>query len=220
MNLLWPFRHAGLKVVSVVLAIFIWLIVAGEDTVERSLRIPLQFQPFPTDLELVSEPPSGVDVRIRGAAGIVSRTTAGDMAAVLDLAPATAGRRLFQITPQHVDVPFGIEVVQVAPATIAMVFERSTTREVPVIPLVEGEPAPGFVVGQIAADPATVEVVGPESAVAKVDEALTETVTIDGAREDVEASVTLGFTDPSLRLRTPGRAKVTVHVQPGTAKVP
>ncbi|MGE0705763.1 MAG: YbbR-like domain-containing protein, partial [Vicinamibacterales bacterium] len=129
----WPFRHIGLKIVSIVLAVFIWLIVAGEETVERGLRVPLQFQEFPQGLELVGEPPSDVDVRIRGAAGTVSRMTGGEMMAVVDLRAATAGRRLFQVTPENVQAPFGIQVVQVVPATVAMEFEPSTSREVPVV---------------------------------------------------------------------------------------
>jgi YbbR domain-containing protein len=216
----WPFRHVGLKIVSIVIAVFIWLIVAGEQTVERSLRVPLQFQEYPPGVEMVGEPPSAVDVRIRGAAGIVSRMTGGEMAAVLDLRAAGAGRRVFQITPENVQVPFGVEVVQVVPATVAIEFEPSTTREVPVVPLVEGQPADGFEIGAITSEPPTVEVVGPASAVAEVDEALTETVNVSGATETVTANVTLGFTDPSLRLKTPGRARVTVAIEPAVPRTP
>ncbi len=216
----WPFRHIGLKIVSIVLAVFIWLVVAGEETVERGLRVPLQFQEFPAGLELIGEPPSAVDVRIRGAAGTVSRLTGGEMMAVVDLRAATVGRRLFQVTPENIQVPFGIQVVQVVPATVAMEFEPSTSRHVRVVPLVDGEPAPGFEVGAITSDPETVEVVGPASAVAETDEALTETVSVSGATDTISASVTLGFTDSSLRLKTPGRATVTVEVQPVSSRTP
>jgi YbbR domain-containing protein len=64
-------------------------------------------------------------------------------------------------------------------------------------------------------DPKTVEVVGPESAVERVTEALTEPLSVAGANEDVTDSVTVGFQDPSLRLRNPRLAKVTVQVLPG-----
>ena len=39
--IMWPFRHLGLKAVSVGLAALLWLVIAGEETVERGLRIPL-----------------------------------------------------------------------------------------------------------------------------------------------------------------------------------
>jgi len=215
MSGVWPFRYLGLKVVSVVLGVLIWLIVAGDETVERGLRIPLEFQEFPAGLELVGEPPSGVDVRVRGAAAIVAGMAPGDMAAVLDLRDATPGHRLFQITPELVRTPFGVQVVQITPATVAMLFEPAARRELPVLPIIEGDPAPGYVIGQITTEPKAVEVVGPSSAVAATAEAITETVSVDGASSPVVATVTVGFLDPSLRLATPRRATVNVQVLPG-----
>ena len=39
-----PFRNFGLKVLAVALASLLWLTVAGEHIVERSLRVPLEFR--------------------------------------------------------------------------------------------------------------------------------------------------------------------------------
>jgi hypothetical protein len=74
--------------------------------------------------------------------------------AVLDLRGATEGRRLFPLTMEQVRVPFGVEVVQVSPPSIAMGFERSATRQVPVVASVDGHPAAGYIVGPRTADPA------------------------------------------------------------------
>ena len=52
MKVPWPFGHFGLKAVSVGLAIALWIAVAGEETVERGLRVPLELQQFPPGLEL------------------------------------------------------------------------------------------------------------------------------------------------------------------------
>ncbi len=49
------------------------------------------------------------------------------------------------------------------------------------MPAVDGRPAPGYVVGPLTADPTTVEVIGPESAVKRATEALTEPVSVAGA---------------------------------------
>ena len=38
---IWPFRHFGLKLLSVALAVLLWMVVSGEETVERGLRDPL-----------------------------------------------------------------------------------------------------------------------------------------------------------------------------------
>jgi YbbR domain-containing protein len=214
MRAIWPFRHFGLKLLSLGLALSLWMVVAGEETVERGLRVPLELQQFPAGLELQGEAPSTVDVRVRGASGALGRVSAGDIVAVLDLRAARAGRRLFHLTPDHVRAPFGIDVAQVTPSTVAMVFENSATRSVPIEPDVEGEPAPGYMVGKTTVDPETVEVVGPESAVTRAPNALTEPVSVEGARETVSESVTVGLIDSALRLSTPRAATVTVEVLP------
>jgi YbbR domain-containing protein len=81
-----------------------------------------------------------------------------------------------------------------------------------VVPAVEGDPADGYVVGTITASPATVEVVGPVSALTDLTEAITEPVTVDGASVPLRETVTIGVPDPALRLRTPQSAVVTVDI--------
>jgi len=66
MKPIWPFRHFGLKMWSVLLAVALWLAVTGDESVERGLRIPLELQQFPPGLELQGDAPALVDVRVRG----------------------------------------------------------------------------------------------------------------------------------------------------------
>lgn len=211
----WPFDHFGLKLLSLGLAVLLWIVVSGNETVERGLRVPLELQQFPQGLELQSEPPALVDIRVRGSSDTLSRMGPGDIVAVLDLHTARPGRRLFQLTPEQVRTPFGVEVVQVAPASIALVFETSTTKRVPVVPAIEGDPAPGYVRGALTSDPPMVEITGPESAVNETTEALTEPVSIAGATADITANVALGVLDPALRVKTPRQAAVRVQILPG-----
>lgn len=209
-----PFRHLGLKFISVAIAVALWYVVAGEQVVERSLRVALETQNTPEQLELVENPPAAIDVRVRGSAGLLRQVAPGDVAAVLDLSTARSGRRLFHLTRDNVRVPFGVEVTQVSPGTIPLVFERSGSRTVPVIPNIEGEPQEGYLVGSISTEPKTVEVVGPESALRPLDHAITEPVSIQGATRRIREQANIGVADPRLRLRTPANAMVTVDVYP------
>src|SRR5204863_6828887 len=121
---MWPFRHLRAKLFSIAAAILLWVMVSGEETVERGLRVPLELQQFPAGLEISGELPTTVDVRVRGGSTALSRMAPGDVVAVLDLRSARSGQRVFSLTPEQVRVPFGISIVQVAPSAIAMVFEK------------------------------------------------------------------------------------------------
>ena len=120
------------------------------------------------------------------------------------------------MTPEQVRSPYGVEVVQVTPSTIAIALENSLTREVPVAPSVEGAPAPGYVVvGKPVVSPDRVEIVGPETAVRRAVEAVTETVSVSGLRDELKQDVAIGLLDPSLRLKTQRNVTVSVKIAPG-----
>jgi YbbR domain-containing protein len=214
-----PLAHLGLKTVSVALAVLLWMMVSSQGaSVERGLRIPLELQNLPANLEMVESPQESVDVRVRGTADALGRITSGDLVASVDLSSAQPGRRLFHLSPERVKAPFAVAVTQVTPSSVAIRFEPAATRIVPVNPAVEGEPAPGFMVGKIAADPPTVEVVGPESVLRRVTEAITEPLWVGSARSDVRSSVIVGVADDGVRLKNARTAVVSVAIVPAPAE--
>ena len=143
-------------------------------------------------------------MRLRGSSALLSRLDAGEVVAVVDLQQARPGSRLFHIRNEEVRAPFGVEVAQVMPGTLGSssrsrrgAWCRSSRR-------LEGDPAPGFVVGPVTAEPATVEIAGPESRVKKLANATTEPVSVTGARDNVRDVVTVGvdrFVGPAGRSR-------------------
>jgi YbbR domain-containing protein len=210
----WVFRNFGLKLFSVAIALLLWMAIPGEETVERGLRVPLELQQFPAGVEIRGDAPSTVDVRVRGSSAVLSRLSPGEIVAVLDLRGTRAGRRLLSITPEQVRAPFGVDVVQVTPSTVTLTFENTATAQLPVVPSVEGKPAPGFVTRHVSVTPATVEVAGPESLIKEATVVMTEPVSVEGADEDVQEMVTLGIADPALRLKGQRTASVTVTIVP------
>lgn len=209
-----PFRHTGLKLMAVALATLLWLIVAGDHLVERSLRVPLEFRNIPSELELVGDPPTEVEVRLRGSSAQLGRLEPRDIVTVLDLASARPGSRMFHLRNDDVRAPYGIEVAQVIPGTIAVDLEKSSRRTIPVVPALDGEPAPGYVIGRVTSEPPTVEVAGPESRLKQLTGATTEPVQVTGSRARVRDIVTVGMTDSAVRLVQPQNAIITVEVVP------
>jgi YbbR-like protein len=198
----------------VTLATVLWLTVAGEHVVERSLRVPLEFRNVPNQLEIVGEPQDDVEVRLRGSSSTLGRLDPGEVVAVLDLATARPGPRLFHLTPDDIRVPYGVEVSQVSPSTLSLEMERSASRMVPIVPAIDGEPAPGYVVGRMTSEPANVMVVGPESRLRQLANATTEPVEVAGSTDRVRDVVTVGVADAALRLAEPQRATVVVEIWP------
>jgi YbbR domain-containing protein len=207
-----PFRNLGLKALAAALAVAMWLMVSRDAVVERSLRVPLEFQNIPDGLEVVGSPPSNVDVRVRGTSSLLGRVEPGDVIATLDLKTARAGERLFHLAPDDVRAPTGVQVTQISPQPVSLAFERTLSKIVPVVPQLPGNPAIGYAVGAVTANPPRVEVIGPESRVQLLTRATTEPIPIEGVRQSLREKVTLGLDDPAVRLRSVRAAEVTVEI--------
>ena len=209
-----PFRNPGLKIMAALLATALWFTVAGEQNVERTMRVPLEFRNKPANLEILGDPPTTIDVRVLGSSTMLSRMETGEVVAMLDLTGARSGSRLFHMRTDEVRVPYGVRVLQLTPATISLELEESARRRVPVRPAIDGDPAPGFVAGDVTSDPATVEVIGPASRIKELTAATTEPVSIAGQRDTLSDTVTVGVSDAELRLVEPLSARVTVEIIP------
>jgi YbbR domain-containing protein len=210
----WLRDHVGLQLVSVAIATLLWVVVSGEVTVEREIRAPLEFTNIPASLEIVGEPPTTVDVRIRGSSGILNRVAAADLATIVDVSGARPGQRLFQLAQSSVRAPFGVDVVQVSPATVAVAFEETGTRMLPVTPAVVGKPADGYVVARVTSNPAVVEVVGPAGILASLTSATTEPISVAGARATRTELVVVGLPGSRARVKTPMLVQATAVVEP------
>jgi YbbR domain-containing protein len=209
-----PLQHLGLKAVALALAGLLWLTVAGDHVVERSMRVPLEFRNIPPEIEIVGDPPETVDVRLRGSSALLARIEPREIVAVLNLSAARPGSRMFHLRVDEVRAPYGVEVAQVIPGTLAIDIEKSGRRTVPIVPALDGEPAPGFVIGKVSSEPATVEVAGPESRLRQLTGATTEPVEVTGTRARVRDVVTVGISDSAVRLVQPQNATVMVEILP------
>jgi YbbR domain-containing protein len=206
-----PFRFLGLKVAAFGLACLLWFIVSGQE-VERSVSVPLLYLHTPTGLQITGRPLQEVNVHIRGGYSQISQLGRTEVAVVVDLADAKPGEVVLPLTPNSVSAPLGIEATQVDPGSVPVTLEEAGPRMVSVRPLISGQPAPGYAIGGIVADPPTVFVFGPISHVDAMNVVTTEPVSVEGATKDVTQVVNIGIADPEVRLRDIRMARVTVRI--------
>ena len=209
-----PFeRDWSLRLASLALAAGLWFVIAGRQTAERGVSVPVELRNVPRDLELTGDPVNAVDVRVRASPGLINSLEAGMLLATIDLAGASEGERIVQLTPDVIQVPFGFRVVKITPSLLTLNLERTERKTIPVRPRVIGRPAAGCEIAGIASDPAEVRVAGPRSRVREIESAFTEPVSVEGASASVSESVGVGLEDPLLRLEGGSRVRVTASVR-------
>lgn len=208
-----PFRNIGLKLAALVLGTLVWFTVSGP-RVERTISgVPVIYRNVPSNLE-ISDQTEEATVHVRGIDSQIRRLVPGELVVEIDLAGERPGLLVLPLRTDQVTTPFGINVTEVSPGAVTLTLEESASVDVPVRPTVDGKPAQGFIEAERRVDPATVTVVGPARRLKTTTAAITQRVSIEGARDTVTQTVTVGVIDPGLRLKEPRTARVTVRIEP------
>src|SRR5271170_2552505 len=154
-------HNLWLKVVSLLRAILLWLAVARDPVAEVEMRVPIEFQNLPDNLEIDSANSTEVQIRVRGPERVIHRLQAADVHAEINLSTVQPGERTFDLSSPQIHVPQDLEVVQIIPGQFHRSFDDRATRRIVVQPRVTGNFASGMRVRQVIADPAKVTITGP-----------------------------------------------------------
>jgi YbbR domain-containing protein len=209
----YVFHNFGLKLLSLVVAVLLWLAVTRDPVAEIALNVPIEFHNAPEHLEISSETIPQVLVRVRGPVREVRDLSPSEVHAIIDLARVQPGERTYDLAPKRIRVPDGVEVVQAVPSQIRINFDRRESRQVEVKPRVIGTFASGYRIEKVVPVPQSVTIVGPAGHVQAVETAITDPVDASGV-VGVATFVTHAYvSDPLVRLADPSPIRVTVTTE-------
>jgi len=211
----WVLHNLGLKLLSVFLAVFLWVVVLGEQKVDVTVNVPLTLS-LPTVLMLVNELPESLEVHLRGPKTLVTSLAPRDLTFSEPPGKLAEGENFILIREDMVRVPRGIQVVDVSPHRIRVVLESLSERDIEVSPRVEGAPAAGFVVRRVISVPARVRMSGPTSEIRRLTQVQTLPINLTGQMASFSAQVLL---EPVGRLiRIQDGAPIIVEVEIGAKR--
>ena len=204
--------------VALVAAFLLWYALAAqrsENISVRGVKARLTLVNIPRNLVLTSSVPDTVSLQLRGP---LTRTldSSNPPEVLLDLSDARPGLNSYPINASDIHLPAEVDVVSVDPPAITLELERQAARLVPIRPLIDGEPAPGFVLGEVRVVPREYTVEGPESLILTLTSVATSPVSIEGAAGPVEAIVRAALPNPQLRVLGLGPIEVIVDIVPET----
>ena len=203
----------SLKIASLVLAFFVWMYLRTEETGLGAFSVPLEIEGVPPELALGGEVLDAVGVRVRAPEATLQTLSPGRFSARVRLSNPRPGELELPLTPEMVRAPIGVEVVRVEPASLKLRLEPMISREVPVVARFRGEPASGYERGGQQVSPDKVIVLGPESEVRQVREAVTEEVDIGGRSSSFEAPVMVSADRSGARVAGVQTAMVRVDIR-------
>jgi YbbR domain-containing protein len=211
----WVLNNLGLKLLSVFLATFLWVVVLGEQKVDVTVSVPLTLN-LPAALVLVNDLPETLEVHLRGPKTLVTSLAPREITLREPSGNLTEGENFILIREDLVRVPRGIQVVDVAPHRVRVVLEGMTEREIEVSPRVEGAPADGFVVRRLTPVPARVLMSGPKSELRRLTQVRTLPISLSGRTAPFSAQVLLEPVGHLVRIQN--GAPIIVEVEIGAKK--
>ena len=180
------FEDWTLKLVALAITLGLWYAVTTQRApAQMRLRaVQLDFI-LPEGVDIGNEPLDEVDVTLEGSQGKLAELNARNLVARADVTDLRTGDRVLRLTDKNVlmDLPDGVRIVSINPRSVTLHLEPLTERDVPVEARFEGEPPAGFVRGDVQVSPPLVRVRGPQTHVAAVERAFTETISLAGQRE-------------------------------------
>ncbi len=209
-------RHWPLKLASLAVAVGLWLLVAVGDRVYLAVSAPVEYVGVPADVLLAPDDRDRVDLQLQVARFAVGRVGPDSVRVRVNVAPLGPGENRILLSPADVQAPPGVRVVRLNPASLRVVIVPAAEATLRVVPRVHGQPAEGFAVAGVAAEPSSVAVKGPRSTIGLRDTIETAPVDISGSRATVTQTVGLVLPEMVYPLRG-GNVQVTVDIQPERA---
>lgn len=192
-NLFW-------KIAAILVAAALWYGFVGETEVATSVPLEIRFKNVPPELEITSEHASRTFLRLRGPATRLNATSLNGVTALFDLGQIhTPGEHTFPLSSATLQLPAGVQVVRVVPSQVRLVFEKRSTREIPVEVRYSGPPPQGYRVVRQQATPQSVRIVGPSTRVLQMETAQTDAIDLSSTVSNTEFRVPAYLPDPNLR---------------------
>ncbi|MEN8142393.1 MAG: CdaR family protein [Thermodesulfobacteriota bacterium] len=184
-----------LKLVSMFFALFLWYFVVGEDKVELTITVPLEITNMQQDLVIANQFKKQLEVTVNGPRGLVRGLSKQRITRPIDLADYRPGSHVIPIKPESINFPRGIQVQHIRPGNITLVIDRLIEKELPIKPVLKGNPAAGYEIASIIADPPTLSLTAPSATLAKEVFLATKPIPIDGIKNNIKAQVQLDVKD-------------------------
>jgi YbbR-like protein len=109
-------HNLGLKLIALAISFFLWATYTAEPFEQIGYNVPVAYLNVPEGLAVGGSPPNTVRIVLRGRSGLLRRLTPADLILDVNLATAPSGDIPIRLSPGMVSVPYGTEVVRLAPA--------------------------------------------------------------------------------------------------------
>ncbi len=209
-------KNIGKKIFAIAIAIFIWLFVSLESSVEKNITIDVNYANLPGGLVITNEPPEELNIVVRGARSQLSTLSPQSLIFTIDLAHVSTGVSMFNIRTEQIRPPRGIQVIGISPAEVTVEVDELMRKNIAVEPII-GVPETGYeIVGKPDLVPSKTTVSGPKSIVSDLKFIPTDTISTVRETSKFTIEVPLRPANRLVKLVGDKTTRVTINIEEKT----
>jgi diadenylate cyclase len=130
----WLTYRLGAKALALGVALGLWMAVAGQQSAEMALTVPIEYQRIATDVELRGDIPAEVTIRLRGSQLALAALRASSVRLRVSLERVRDGLNYIPLTAHHLDLPPGVDLTDMRPAFLAIEVRKKESVTAPTPP--------------------------------------------------------------------------------------
>lgn len=196
----WFTESLGTKLISILIAIVLWIVVLGSRTVEVTKEVPIEIVTN-EEVMVANELPDRVAFRISGPKAFI-RTLLDrrDPPIRVNLQGAKPGTITYRMFSDSLRVPIGVKVLSVNPPALVVNLEPLRTKIVPVKIETRGVLPEGYRLIKIESVPPLVRIKGPKGRIQAVTEVVTLPVDLTDLKQGFQKVIPLDLARISVDL--------------------
>jgi len=185
------FANFGTKIISVIVAIVLWVIVLGSRVVEVTKEVPLEIL---TSSEVIAsnDIPEKIAFKLSGPKAFLRTIFDRREDPIrINLTGEKAGLVTRRFFSDNIRVPIGVKVQGITPAAILIKLEPVKKRDVPVRFETRGTVPEGYKVEKVSLVPEVITIKGAESKVESITEIIAQPIDVQGLRQSLTREVAI-----------------------------
>lgn len=165
------FKNLGLRIVALILAILLWIWIAGKERSysERTIEVNVEYFNVAANIDIRSINPDKVRLKVRGISRELNKIEPEDFRARVNMQGIRESALLSLDTSSLLEYPENIEIISLYPERIEITAAELITREVPIRVRYKGRMKPGMVLVSRHWAPEKVKIFGYKSQVTDID---------------------------------------------------
>ncbi|PLX69666.1 MAG: hypothetical protein C0603_01675 [Denitrovibrio sp.] len=181
-------NNLHLKIISVLIAVILWLSLVTGEFQEISLYVPVKLSNIPEGFVAVTDEHL-INIHAKGPKALISEEKFTDVNIEIDVSKMKPGYTNSIINIEDIKIPPGIQVVDIQPAAIEIIVDSLILKSMKVAPTFIGEPALGYKVGSVNVYPENVQVKAAKSKIDAQTTVETLPVNLSDKRDPITYSI-------------------------------